>query len=101
MADPAAVALRARALSILREGRLRVQDVMVDQDGCIVFRAKVHGHRGVHQVAWDRMVGWQCDCPDALPCAHVKAAMQVAPTRPPVGGLLADLGGVPDAALTA
>lgn len=95
MADPVKVALRARALAILREGRLRVQDVMVDADGCVIFKAIVFGHRGQHGVSWDRLVGWECSCPDPMPCAHVTAAMQVAPSRPPVGGLLADLGGAP------
>lgn len=93
MADPVAVALRARALAILREGRLRVQDAMVDGDGCVIFKAVVFGHRGQHVVSWDRLMGWECSCPDALPCAHVAAAKHVAPSRPPVGGLLSDLGG--------
>lgn len=97
MADPVAVALRARALSILREGRLRVQDVLVDADGCVTFKARVFGHRGQYGVSWDRMAGWDCTCPDAAPCAHVAAAKQVCPSRPPVGGLLTGLGGQPDA----
>lgn len=70
---------RAKALSVLRDGRLRLMTVKTDPAGHLVFAdAIVYGHRGEHFVTWQG--SWACSCPEALsapPCPHIFAAEMV------------------------
>lgn len=68
---------RTKALSILRDGRLRLMAVRTDPGGHVLFvDAIVYGHRGEHFVTYNG--GWVCSCrePDP-PCPHVFAAEMV------------------------
>lgn len=73
---------RTKALSVLRDGRLRLLSVKTEPNGHLTFvDAIVYGHRGEHVVTFHayrvgEMGGaWRCSCPDRDgPCPHVFAA---------------------------
>lgn len=69
---------RTKALSVLRDGRLRLMSVKTDPAGHLTFAdAIVYGHRGEHFVTF-QSGAWACSCrePDP-PCPHVFAAEMV------------------------
>lgn len=74
---------RTKALSILRDGRLRLLTVKTDPGGHLLFvDAIVYGHRGEHFVTWQRVGSikehWSCSCRSLdPPCPHVFAAEMV------------------------
>jgi predicted nucleic acid-binding Zn finger protein len=80
-------ALRPAALSILREGRLRLLDVRTDADQSyrlVKVAGRVAGHHGTYVVDYlrDESPEWTCTCTPWLrggrwPCAHIVATQLV------------------------
>ena len=73
-ADERAAEVRAKALGVLRDGRLRLLTVRTDPGGHLTFAdAIVYGHRGEHFVTF-QSGRWVCSCKDEVPCPHLFAA---------------------------
>lgn len=74
-------AIRRKALSVLREGRVTLLVVRSDADSLTVTKvmAKVQGSRGVYVVDFtDR--GWECTCSRGMAgvrCGHILATQLV------------------------
>lgn len=86
-APTATKSLRTAALSILREGRLRLLAVRTDADQSyrlVKVTARVAGHHGTYVVDYlrDESPEWSCTCTPWLrggrrPCAHIVATQLV------------------------
>jgi hypothetical protein len=78
--------VRAKALGVLREGRLRVLELVCDPNGHpLLVDSIVYGHGGEYPVSWgpraSGTTGYSCGCKDGLSgrvCAHVFALELIA-----------------------